>query len=363
MLPVLGFLVSSLFVVGWTGAATAPRWGVLFVLVPIIFLSSKRVALNRGHLAILTLLAFAWASLNWSAAFYDSLLALLQLTWIVLLVWIGSAQENLEQTYVWTSAGVGISSLLTIVQTISPETLAFIPEVSAPAGLFINKNVLAEAAALCLVAMLWHKRWILALLLVPAVTLTFCRAVWLALGLAFVVRLASFSRILGIGAAIGLIVGTWWIVGWFPNAERLAFWESTSGVLNFWGYGFGSFYYWQPALPVSYDFGYYRSEHAHNEYLELAFELGLVGVGLVAYITSTLWKRKNSCEGYLLLVMAVESVFGFPWRMQVTAFLGAIVVGYMLRNRDDLCGSMGWKRILLWTSAERGRKNVRRTAC
>lgn len=341
MLYVVGAVLPVLFVTGWTGAASAPRWALLFVTIPIIWLFAKKQVLNIGHYSVFGLVGAAWISQIFTSAPYDGLLAAMQLSFLALLTAIELTEKQFQRLCCCVAGGICVSSAIAIGQKYQIPWLAYpfgyiVAQVAPPAGLFINRNVLAEAAGLLLIPMLAYKRWILAFCLLPAVLLPESRAVFLSLGIVGVGALWVYSRVLG-GAATILGIGiACWAVGWSSNVERLQFWQDTWRVLDFWGHGYGSYYVWQPTLNTFEAYRNYRSEHAHNEYLEIWFELGAVGGVLVAAITLATWRRIWTVPGAMLVYMAVLSCFAFPWRMQVTPFVGMFALGAVFCQRPDL---------------------------
>src|SRR5690554_5693730 len=118
MLKLLAFSLPVVLVPGWTAAATAPRWALLFVLVPLVWAGQPRTSLAAAHFGWLGLLALAWLSQLWSAATLDGLLASAQLTVLVLLVLIGSRQEELGKVWLLAALGTAVSSPVAIGQNL-----------------------------------------------------------------------------------------------------------------------------------------------------------------------------------------------------------------------------------------------------
>ncbi|MGH9227074.1 MAG: O-antigen ligase family protein [Acidimicrobiales bacterium] len=108
-----------------------------------------------------------------------------------------------------------------------------------------------------------------------------------------------------------------------------------------------------------------RAEFAHNEYLQIAAELGFIGAGLLVYLLV--------CGGRLvaapraragvdwpgaaagLVAVAVHAAFDFGWHVPAVALTGALLVGISIapNNRrqheeasvePDRRGGCGWRR-------------------
>ena len=72
--------------------------------------------------------------------------------------------------------------------------------------------------------------------------------------------------------------------------------------------------------------------HAHNDYLELVYELGAVGAVLGALFAWELWGPLNSAR-LVLIVFAVEACFAFPSHLPATLAIAALVAGHAVRDR------------------------------
>ena len=119
--------------------------------------------------------------------------------------------------------------------------------------------------------------------------------------------------------------------------ERWEIWSATlRGITTWHGHGLGSYYTLFPFLTSSFDITHIRPEHAHNDLLEICFELGAVGViGYCALAISAI--RMASVTGRCILVAFITmGMFAFPLWMPATGFIAAFVAGHAARNGRSL---------------------------
>jgi len=110
-------------------------------------------------------------------------------------------------------------------------------------------------------------------------------------------------------------------------AQRLAIWSATATHLTFFGHSIGTFAsIEQTALPRA------LVEHAHNDILEAAFEIGSPGTLVALALASMAVYRAAFTERLVLVALAVEGLFGFPLHEPATVFMGAVVAGHAARG-------------------------------
>jgi O-antigen ligase len=326
-----GFALTALFVPGLTGAATAPRWALAAVLLPI-FLKGAEFKFTMAHLFGLLFLAYAALSVSWSPNVWESFDVLIKLIVIAEAFALGSSLGSADRIVAGAVWGIGLSSLLILLDADVPRTSDW------PAGLFVNSNALGEIAALVLVAAVARRIWWAIPLILPALIASHCRGAMLAVAGGAVIWMWGRSRIAAVamaGAGVAVIVG----LGAASSVQqRLDMWFSVLPGLSAFGHGLGSFYTLYP-LYSPFDTLLQRPEHLHNDWLEFAFELGIVGAGLCA---AFLW----SARSVILAVLAIEACFGFPLHLAATAVLGGILSGHAALGRDGLRGHVvAWRGI------------------
>lgn len=351
----LAFLVLAAYWPGIAGPATTPRWIVLFTLVPLLLFFADRVRLTLSHVAGLAFIAWCAVTLMWSVSPLDGIGALAELAAIGSIFALGSLSDDLTPLYRGAAVGIGVSSVLVIGQWLH---LIDIPAFYLPAGLFVNANHMGEAAALVLVACLFNRIWWGVLASAPALLLSGSRAAVLAVAISCMAWL--WANHLRATAAVCCVLALWLAVAAFfivkPDMngqhERLAIWSDTARNLTFAGAGIGSYWEAFPDIAVATDISRVRPEHAHNEFLDIAFETGAVGFLLFLAFAATLWGPFN-VERAILIAVLVEASFAFPFSNPATTFLGSVAAGAAARSRRDIRSEVvaGRDRIRAWLAA------------
>lgn len=338
----IAFVVTILVVPGFPEGATIPRWSFLFVALAAYALF-KRVPIPR--LVILTWCGLALATLRtpyWPDGLYE-----LAISTILLLAFcIGRTVENMKSVFTAIGLGLWLNSAVIIVQSYG---WTGIPQTTANGGLFINRNMAVEAAALVTVAAVAWRSWWLLLGFVPTL-LAGARAPLLALGLVGIVALWNYSRFYALMAllfsllAVAVLSTT---VFFAPSGahsdifhsllERYELWRDVIPNLTFLGHGLGSF---ETTFPFYQDHTHalaVRFDHAHNDYLQIAYATGILGLLALGLVMVNLVLRCGSVAGYVLAVLGIESCFGFPLYMPVTGMVAFLVAGHAFGNRVCLC--------------------------
>ncbi len=346
-MPVLAFLTAILFVPGIPDPATTPRWALLMLVVPVLWYRRPN-QITAGHLLGACFLAWAALSLVWAFNIYDGLRGAL-LFGLLALVFC-SAPLSLRKVYAAMAVGLTVNSAIVIAQVYGWNGLA---QGVAPAGLFFNKNFGGELAAMVLVGVIgsaeWRKDewlWWAVPGILPTLVLSQCRGAWLALGVACIMLIYKHDRfttamLVGIAAIFG--------IGYLGMADssmnqRFDLWRDTWDGFNFWGRGLGSFYTTFPEHATRLDQMLFRPSTAHSDLINLTYELGpgvLFLLGLLVYA----WRaRPIRAEHYVLVVFLTEGLVGFPLYLPATAFLAALVLGSLCRDRAELCVPIAWRR-------------------
>jgi hypothetical protein len=334
-LPLLSFTLGILYLPGMAAPATAPRWALLSVGVPLLLWQGKALPglWSKAHSLGLGLLLWAALSLLWASSTEAWAEAM---WWMGLLAGafvLGAKEEDLGPSFVGLSLGLCASVALALGQNLGWSPVA---EVASPGGLFLNRNILGEGCALALVGVMLVPKWrALALPLGLGLVLTHSRGALLALGcvaLAWCWGKSKFwAAVAGLALAVLLLkspMGT-------SMAERLAIWFDTASGVTLLGHGLGSFYDTFPTWAHYQDLALTRPAHAHNEFLELLFELG-PGLGLCLGLL--FWcSRTASPWRYPLIASCAMACFSFPWHMPLTGFASALVLGHLaaLRARAE----------------------------
>ncbi len=317
--PVLSFLVTVAFWGPFQGAATSPRWAV------------AALTLYWLHWACLPFLAFCFWRLDFDQAVHWSI--------VCAALSLGAKLETRTyQKVVWAfCGGIAVSSVLAIAQT---QGWQGIPQAAAPAGLFVNKNVMADAAVLAFVAgcavasqrlvcetgqnrrwgnLVW---WSFPLMTLPAIALSGGRAAQLGALCGMFFLLPVRAR-LWLGLFTALIMWQFWSELLLPHLssfnQRVSLWNDAVQHLTWLGNG-------------SYDFStaQHREPNLHNDWLQAVYELGVVGVVVPALFIVA---GRNDAALPVVVVLAVIGSFSFPLHVPASGWFAAVVVGFALRRR------------------------------
>lgn len=338
-LVLLAFAVPLAFYPGIRSGALAPRWGLMAAALPLLAAFLPNLRLGWGHLAGAALYAYALLTLPHNA---DGLQALIFLSIVACGVLCGEFLT--EKALVAFSWGLALSVPFLWFQWMG---LSPFEEAAGPAGLFTNKNVWAEAAACGLIIALYTHRWVLLAALGGGFWLSNSRGALLGLMAAFIVWLWHRSRFWAVICALGAVPTAAALATYIrlsASAERFAIWQDTALGLTLWGHGLGSFFQLYPVVQQYTDALAGRADHAHNDYLEAAFELGLPGaVALVACVLWALWGR-HELERLIVAAVAAAALVGFPLHMPTTAFIFALCAGRLWASRPLLCLDLAVRR-------------------
>jgi hypothetical protein len=348
-LGVAALLVSVAYIPGVSGAGFTSRWLVLAIVSVLLFGVAhirETPALRWG----IALLAYAAISIAFEPVFWEGLNGYIQLLILGLIFLLGSQVEDLRPVYAGLALGITINLGFVIAQMLGKTPVLW---VNVPAGLFVNRAFLGEAAALAVVGALVSRLWWLVPGPLVCVALSQSRGSWIALGAAGGVWAWRKHWGFGLAIVLALPIAAYLMATygrWFGPVERIYLWRDTLDGLSIFGNGIGSFYTMVPAYGHRLE-GIVREAHAHNDPLELAFELGAPGVIACAAILFAAFRAPDRPGDKLVLVtFLVEGLAGFPAHMPATGFVGFVVAG-------GLCGH----RYRLWKPVDLGaiRKRIR----
>lgn len=340
LLGVTAFLAAAAYWPGISGAATAPRWAVIAVLVPGLAFFRVSARFAAAHLAGLAFVAWCAASLAWTETPLDSTGAMWRLVLLGGLFYLGSTIEDLRPVLIGFALGVMVSSCFAVAQFAGYRLL---PEVETPSGLFVNRNFLAEAAALCLVGCVASRLWWCIPALLPAIVLTGARGAILGLLAGILLWGWQHSRKAVLVACVLTILPVAAVTAYRGEGLRLnsiegrfQLWADTIEGLTWTGHGYGSFYGTYPALAQRTDTLATRPDHTHNDSLEILYETGPLGLSLFAVLIATLLPGPLNAGRLVVIAFLVIGAFGFPLAMPSSAFLGVLCAGHVAGARRRL---------------------------
>jgi O-antigen ligase len=248
---------------------------------------------------------------------------------------VGHALADTRSLYVGLGLGLAVSSLIAVLQAIGLHPV--ITGEGPDPGLFVNSTIPGEICAAVFVGLMGERLYWIAALLVPALVLCQCRSAALAIAICgtwYAIRRWRWKAlpILPVAAAALFVLDPRkWLDS--PGVHyRWLIWRDTINGLSFWGRGVGSFYSTYVRYATRLDTVAYQPAHAHNDLLELVFELGVPAAILALVIVGLLFAKAADKERMVLLAIAVAAMFGFPLHTPSTVFLFGVVAGIAARN-------------------------------
>lgn len=232
--------------------------------------------------------------------------------------------------------GLG-SSVMAYLQMAGHDPLFFYPpnvDKTLPCAFLGQQTLFGPFVASCIVAALFRKNYFCALFMIPpclAVQGSFTDAalacgvtIWI--GYQFGFKYSALLIFLGLGGVV-------WLRLFHQHNELLNDGGRYENWAYIWkeawnrpifGHGFGTFAAYSDRLQppdLRGRFGFYRQ--AHNDYLELFFDMGLVGVGLALAVLGDACRNlmENIHRRYVVASFAVASVYfidalgSFPFRL------------------------------------------------
>lgn len=340
-----GFTVMTAFVPGVIGATVNTAWAVMWLVAPFLLLKCK-INVTIIHILGLLFLSYAALTLLWAP---HGLLELMQMLALAsVFVW-GYSLKDLRSVTIGLSIGLAISSTIAIMQYLKID----LPIVTAlggkPAGLFINSNIYAEVSGMILVLILINKLYWYIPVTFVGLTVT-SRAVSIALGFSLAMFVWSKSKLL----SVFIIISSWLIAlklsdavvygggkiadtladGVSANVSslnvRLHMWYDMLVGFKIFGNGIGSFVYLFPEYNKHLDTSVTLAEYAHNDLLQLIFELGIGAIPLV--LIATILLKVNDEYRNALTYFIIIGCFGFPLHIPATGFMVALVAAQLAKH-------------------------------
>lgn len=296
-------------------------WLAISVLAPAILLW---VCPRWTCLHSLIVLFFGWSaySATWSPLGADAIDGLWKMALGFTLFCIGIEIERVDRFYRFVALCLIPSSMAAMWQAWSGTEVV---------GLFGNPNMMGEAAAVAIVALTAQGSWISAGAALPALMLAQARSALLATLFFLAGARSLIVVVLVCAAALLLLPEHRDFLATNSLVERATIWSDTMSRLTFFGHGLGSY-----ATSLHSTLSFRIAEHAHNDYLELAFELGVPGVVLGVTIAAAVFLGAANNERLVLGVLATEALFGFPLHAPATSAIGAVVAGHAARAWGEL---------------------------
>lgn len=325
---VFAFIVAVAFWPGFIDPAMAPRWAVMGVGAPLLLLLKSEGMPHPMDGLGLFVLALMGMSVLWAPDTLTGIDEFIHFAILGAVFCLGASCDDLRPAWKGLAAGVSVAAVVGIAQAVGFTGI----EQKVPfAGLYMNKNIFAEAGMVALVAMLCDGAWLWAVGPAVAIIIGNSRAVLGALIVTGCVALWHRSRNAAIALAVLVVVIAILQAGGGSTSGtvRLDFWQAAASNMAIFGHGLGSF---------SVDFPF--ADFAHNEIVQAFYELGVFAalpVGLAVYL---LMEPAHETERLVLLCIICVGLLSFPFHMPLTGFAAALAAGNLAcarnRARDQL---------------------------
>ncbi len=322
----LGLIVAVCFVPGYTGAIIPTQWAVFSILLPLGLWRSGVL----GPIGLLGPVVFAFAALSitWAPNPWDAGFGLWLMCLWALAMWFGTTVNDFRPLWRGLAVGLTVSSVVAIFQRCGFSPVLSVGDTGA-SGLLYNSVVLGASCALVLIALWTQRLWWYMPGLLPGLMLANSRGAYLVLGLTLATR---FMRLRYIFLALAFAAIAFTIAIQFTSGDsdytRLLVWGAAMRELTLFGRGIGSFSTFFVATPQKLLYPGW----VHNDYLQLWFELGIGSLAIVALYALALTQR-TSDHWPIFFAFAIFGTFSFPLWTPISAFMGCVVAGAMLRDR------------------------------
>lgn len=337
---VLAFVVAVAYWPGIFSAASMPRWWAIAIGLPLVSNVGAK-GINRS-VGWYLLVGICWAA--GTLGFLEfPLMGALDLYLLLLLCGIilaSSALDDIEPTIVAFGWGIAISSAMAMSQALGWSPIV---QIAAPAGLFLNSEVLAEVAAPLLVFAFWSRRWLLASFMYVPLALCHSRIAVLVAVIGLAYGWKPKFRLLKIGLIAGLCIGAGVSIAIFgigkaaSGLDRILLWSTAVELITPLGRGLS---WWALAHPDP------REEFVHSDALQMMVELGVGSLFFLAIPFMALrqgWGNRGERATYVSI--CVEAVVSFPLHLPAQGFLFACLAGFLARDRAPVRGMRSASRV------------------
>lgn len=318
-----GAAVSLAFGPGMFDAGTAVRWAVLALGAPLCLIFSTVHVPRPAILIALALGLLLAATCLYAPDTGNALDEFFHMSILLGVFMLGAATTDLEKFWRGIAAGVAVSAVIACIQSFGYSPVY---QSVPPAGLFMNKNILAESALIALLVSIAYRRYVLLMFAVMAWALTTSIAAWGAFWFAVAVWILTSKRLPALVAYILIAVlvaatSLFFVLGWPSALARIAIWSWALQDLSLFGHGLGSF-----------GAAHALTEFTHSEPLQAIYEFGIFAIVPVAVFLYALG-GKNEPERSILFAIAALSFLSFPLHMPLTGACAALAAGNLVAGR------------------------------
>jgi hypothetical protein len=367
-MTILSFLITVLYWPYFVAPANNPKWVVLSAVIPLI-LMFRTVPWSRAHTVGMAWLLWAAVTIFWATSTPDAFMRLWQFILAGGIFAIGSTltERQIRNCLLAFCVGVSVNAVVGILQATEwLDPLFMVGDIPFPfhatpvAGLQVNGNYMAEMGLVAFVAAvcglstkeLPKKTRVLWIMLIPLILVTLflpqskgAVAAFMMVGVVWLwprVRWLS-TTLLAAGILAALSYIAYFGLDHWSLAPRIGLFSNSFVSITVFGYGIGSFW---STYPLFYDAAITSSEHvyhfstgprtAHNDFLTMGVETGIVGLILLGWFFMEVLKRRDDVAWYVVVSFLALGVFNFPAYVPTTLFMAALCAGFLCRPRNDL---------------------------
>lgn len=338
------FLLPILFYSGVAEAAGTPKWVFLSIALPLLLLTRE----TKAHPAGLAFMLWASLSVFWAISWYEAVQGLWHLAIIACAFAMRLDEREYRRCLIAFGWGMAINAPIVVAQF---NDWTWITQAVPPAGLFMNKNHLAEAALLASAGLIVAKHYWPLPLTVLATILPGSRGVFVAIAIMTAIWVWRQSRLAAVAIVLGGALIVWWMIppGFLTDSSgaRIALWANSLAIAwdNPLGVGIGNYWNAYPPYhdavmqtPINAWWFNTRPEAAHNDAITLLVELGIPGLILFGMV---LWTARWD---WLLLAFILAGLFAYPFYLPATAVMAALCAGRAARGRGFHVGPvLAWR--------------------
>lgn len=330
----LAFLIAVAYVPGWTGVSIPTGWAAMSLTLP--WVAWGRTRTPPLHWLGAAFLLYAFVSIAWAPRADDAINELWHLSILAFAFLLGS---RVDVAPIWRglAIGCGVSSAVALVQWWGGIEWQILPtsDWAKPPGLFYNNAVAGAVAAIVVIA---NRQSLWAWAGLPLLLLSQSRGAWLAVAATIFLTSRWLGRIALVLAAVPLLIYYWPHLHTDTDGIRYAIWFNIAERLTWFGHGAGSL-----MSVFASDHGQlFHIEHAHNDYLSLAFTYGSGALPFFALVVVLLTQRHHR-EWPVLVCCSILASYFWILSSPVPAFAFAVAAGRICANLD-----VAWADVYRW---------------
>lgn len=326
----LGFVLINAYVPGIIGASIPTGW--LFLLIAIPYFLIKDIRITEVHILGFLFLIYCTISLAWTPNLNIAWLHFLKAIILGCIFCLGSSLTNLRWIMIGLAVGLLPSDIIGIIQHFYNNPIVFaLPGMTS--GLFVNQNIFCEISASILLCLIIYKLWWYIPFTFVGIFLIHSRGAILGLisGL-FILLFRVHRTSFYILATIFITMASVYFIDRSTTSifERFDLWADTLKGLKIFGNGIGSFEILYPYYATLIDTSVARPRFAHNDLLQLIFELGIGVIFLLCMLYQNLNIRTN--EKVILYGIGIMAMFSYSLNISAIGFIWFLVAGFASRG-------------------------------